>query len=318
MCSSIKERIHWVDYYKSFSIFLIVLGHSVLNFERLVQFVFLFHVPLFFFISGYLERTTQTETKQSLKKMVYGLVAPYFLWNALCFFFHPDITYKSVVGLCAGFSLWNGASWFLGVLFFIKLLALVVKNKHPIAAFIFFCGLSAMFFINKRMPFYINLSFMYIPFFFVGMYGKKFINGLVDSFQNKTMANIGLFALGFFALLFCFIYMPIPHTHAVANFINGFYLYWLTGFIGVFTMFFLCVSFNRTPNAIVEVISTSTLFIMCSHYEVIQLVTRYISQYYSDFYAITFVIVYFAIQCACAPLVMRFCPVLAGRKKVKS
>ena len=56
---------------------------------------------------------------------------------------------------------------------------------------------------------------------------------------------------------------------------------------------------------------------MCSHYEIIQYVTHYLSRYYNDISCVIFVVVYFAMQCACIPFVLKYMPILAGRKKLK-
>ncbi|MCV3214943.1 acyltransferase family protein [Plectonema radiosum NIES-515] len=59
-----RERLHWVDYAKGIGIFLVVVGHilrglvnsSILEESKLLLFVdrwiYGFHMPLFFFISG--------------------------------------------------------------------------------------------------------------------------------------------------------------------------------------------------------------------------------------------------------------------------
>lgn len=309
------NRINWVDYYKAFSIFLIVLGHAILNNEQLVQFLFLFHVPLFFFISGYLEKTEKCNAKQYLKKIGYALIIPYFLWNVICVIFHFPVTIKGVCAVVVGLSLWNGASWFLGVLVFLKLIALTLRNNKYIIATLIFLGLLALFILNKRTPYYANLTFMYMPFYFVGMYGKVGINKLVRIMDNRVVLNIGMSVIGIILLLFCFNYTDIPHTCAVVDYTDKFYLYWITGFLGSFSMLFLCLFFNDKPSGLIQAISVSTLFIMCSHYEIICRGTGYITDHYRDIYSIVFVILYFAVQCVCLPIVLRWLPVLAGRKE---
>lgn len=46
-----QERIQWLDALRGIGIFLVVLGHSPIT-PALSFFVFLFHMPLFFFVSG--------------------------------------------------------------------------------------------------------------------------------------------------------------------------------------------------------------------------------------------------------------------------
>lgn len=48
-----KERLVWIDWMKTFLILCVVLGHSGSVFS---DFIYTFHIPAFFFISGYLYR----------------------------------------------------------------------------------------------------------------------------------------------------------------------------------------------------------------------------------------------------------------------
>ena len=309
-----QNRINWVDYYKAFSIFLIVIGHSILQHAQLIHLLFLFHVPLFFFISGYLEKTESCNTQKYLSKIFYALVIPYFLWNILCVVFHLPITIKNVCAVLVGISLWNAASWFLSVLIIIKLVALMLRNHKFILATFSTTILLALFLLNKRMPFYANLAFMFIPFYFLGMYGKNIINKIAINFTNKAFINIFLLGIATALLLACYKFTDVPHTYSVTSFTDKFYHYWLTGLLGIISMFFLCICFNKNPCGVIQAISISTLFIMCSHFEIIYRATGYITNYYGDIYSILFVVLYFLLQCACIPIVLKYFPVLAGRK----
>ena len=153
-----------------------------------------------------------------------------------------------------------------------------------------------------------------MPFYFIGMYGKSTINKFTQYFENKILANTLLSILGITLLYMCFKYTNVPHTQAVVSFAKIFWLYWLTGFLGVASMFFLCISFNNRPCGIIQVISISTLFIMCSHFEILQQTTNYITSQYDDVCTIIFVILFFSLQCLCIPIVMKYFPILAGRK----
>ena len=235
----------------------------------------------------------------------------------LCVIFAWPITIRRICGLVVGLSLWNAASWFLSVLVIIKLVALMVKKNMFKSAAITITILFILFIIDYRMPYYANLAFMFMPFYFLGMYGKSTINKISQYFENKISVNILLFMVGVTMLYACFQYTNIPHTQAVVSFTKIVWLYWLTGFLGIVSMFFLCISFNNKPCGIVQAISISTLFIMCSHFEILRRTTGYITNKYGDIFTILFVILFFSMQCLCIPFVMRYFPILAGRKKVK-
>lgn len=65
MSSISNKRIKWIDIAKGIGIYLVVLGH--LNVGYTVSFLQQFHVPLFFFLSGYVY---SLNTKQGIRKFV--------------------------------------------------------------------------------------------------------------------------------------------------------------------------------------------------------------------------------------------------------
>ena len=71
-----NERIHWIDWCKVIAITLVVWAH-ITPFMR--EEIFLFHMPLFFIISGYLYK--QRETKKELSSIIYSLILPYLIYN---------------------------------------------------------------------------------------------------------------------------------------------------------------------------------------------------------------------------------------------
>lgn len=48
------ERVKWIDYLKGFAILLMVIGHYQGTPTFLNVWIYAFHMPLFFFLSGYL------------------------------------------------------------------------------------------------------------------------------------------------------------------------------------------------------------------------------------------------------------------------
>lgn len=95
--SSTKNRIHWIDYAKGIGIFLVVLGHvcrglvdsELLNASSptvkfVDQWIYAFHMPLFFFLSGLLIHSAASKPWQFfLVDKVRTIVYPYLLWAIL-------------------------------------------------------------------------------------------------------------------------------------------------------------------------------------------------------------------------------------------
>lgn len=87
-------RLKWIDALKGFAIFTVVLGHCVTDsmasntyqeykyiMKILYDFIYSFHMPLFFAISGYLFYLTKSYKKFKEKSMDYFLV--YVFWSFL-------------------------------------------------------------------------------------------------------------------------------------------------------------------------------------------------------------------------------------------
>ena len=78
-----KQRIEWLDFLKGIGIILVIVGHSFRDKMLMDSFIadfiysiiYVFHMPLFFFLSG-ITLNTDIEFKIFLKKRVKGLLIP--------------------------------------------------------------------------------------------------------------------------------------------------------------------------------------------------------------------------------------------------
>ncbi|HDP7651372.1 TPA: acyltransferase family protein [Escherichia coli] len=73
-----SNRILWIDTLKFLGILFIVIGHLGPVSGKLYNFVFLFHVPLFFFVSGLFHRRS-TSFISFLDKKTKSLIIPYYI-----------------------------------------------------------------------------------------------------------------------------------------------------------------------------------------------------------------------------------------------
>lgn len=80
-----KTRLPWLDALKFFGMFYIYIGHLGAAAGKIYPFVFSFHVPLFFFISG-LVATRVVESRDLgavVRKAFKALILPYFVFSLL-------------------------------------------------------------------------------------------------------------------------------------------------------------------------------------------------------------------------------------------
>ena len=82
-----KPRLVYIDMLKSFAIFMVVIGHRTDN-AILEQYIYSFHIPLFFWISGYLFNPDKCERLSIfLSRRLRTLVIPYFTFAIISFLF---------------------------------------------------------------------------------------------------------------------------------------------------------------------------------------------------------------------------------------
>lgn len=73
----------WADNAKAIGIFLMVLGHNALANDGVFDFIYSFHMPLFFILSGYFSSAKQELFLPYLKKNVKALLVPYVVFYLL-------------------------------------------------------------------------------------------------------------------------------------------------------------------------------------------------------------------------------------------
>lgn len=76
-----EERTQWIDWAKTIGMWLVVFGHIPGHPAAVSEFIYAFHMPLFFFLSGYLARTKSVP--DAVKSGVVRLLVPYALFYGL-------------------------------------------------------------------------------------------------------------------------------------------------------------------------------------------------------------------------------------------
>ena len=89
-----KERILWIDYTKSICIYLVVLGHTLIP-QPMTDFIYTFHMPLFFFLSGCLFSFEKNPTFEGfITKRFKRLMIPYLWINLITYLFWLSVGRK--------------------------------------------------------------------------------------------------------------------------------------------------------------------------------------------------------------------------------
>ena len=86
-----KERDSRIDILKGIAIILMVLGHSGMP-EGIIEFIYLFHMAVFFIASGYCYKEKYSEDGQAIKsffgRRIKKIYVPYVIWMIILVLMH--------------------------------------------------------------------------------------------------------------------------------------------------------------------------------------------------------------------------------------
>lgn len=128
------KRIQYIDIAKGVCILLVVLGHELTWNDALRYFIYSFHIPMFFALSGvtmYLTQECNRLKKDFISKNIYGIVIPYlavsilyFLWDFSRWFASGKLSFHLIAldlgQIVTGYGI--NVLWFLSTLFLTKVI----------------------------------------------------------------------------------------------------------------------------------------------------------------------------------------------------
>lgn len=275
------KTIIWLDWVRTIGIYLVVLGHLMLPpLEK--NWIYAFHMPLFFFISGFLFNSQKWHNFSSfLIAKTRTLLWPYFFLNIVTYILwvikmqvEPD---SSVSIINAFFQIFYGGVlphntplWFLMALFIVEIIVFVLLDKvNKFCILFIFVVLSWTTQYVGWVPFYIDAAIVGVPFYIAGYLYKDKIR-LLLSLRFWLLVVIGI-------LLTLLTLLLSQWNGRVDMFSNGFganfSLFWLNAIVGIVLMFVLGKLCDRCLGNVtfIRFISRNTIIILALHITVIRL-----------------------------------------------
>lgn len=198
-----SRRIPFIDATRCIALFLTVFAHLYSVDSEVRLYVYAFHMPLFFLLSGYLHRDTHSGIL--IVKMARRLLVPFafFLFLGYLYFvissgnLRSDIIKGSIRGIILGKSiLANDILWFLLAFFLVRIIGNLFI-LYPRTAFAPTVLLFILFYLSKHNWLYLGSAFMALPFYLLGHYGRNIILSICSSKYRllNAAALLGISAL---------------------------------------------------------------------------------------------------------------------------
>ena len=178
--SAINERSYLIDNLKGSLIVFVVIGHffdvwagKYFNLRLIYTFIYLFHMPCFIFISGYLTKDPQKSRDNAFESLLVPYIVASVLWKTYCAIF--SIVLHGYSSKLLSFSILNPAYglWYLQALFIWRyFLKDILRIKHAL-----WVSISLSLLVGTVNEFGTVLSMsrviVYLPFFLAGYYVRQ-------------------------------------------------------------------------------------------------------------------------------------------------
>ena len=222
---SASRRNPSLDLLKGLAIFMVVMGHVITMCIREIDAAFIFkfigntHMPIFFFVSGYLSYKSGWQTPR-LKKRFLQLMVPMLLIPMLWVWYFPHSGLQSPI--CHSLkdtwaSVYKDGYWFTLCLFeqFVVnyLLCLVLRRLRrtwmQVAACVLTYAVLLLLFTGANVdanfdPFGLTLLSNFFPIFMMGVFARKHKDGFERIWQSGTWVTVSIvvFACTFYAVAY--------------------------------------------------------------------------------------------------------------------
>jgi len=205
------ERYAWIDSVKAIGIFWVIMGHHLEH--PLYSYIYSFHMPLFFFISGLLLPARSTGFGTLVVKRAQSLLVPYFAFALLLYAFWWFLgTYldssviqgaslsKNFIGIFYAqgqleYMRWGVVLWFLPCMFLTVLLFYGINQFSLVTQILLLACFAALGFIlptaiNLRLPWSIDIMLIAIGFLWLGKHLAPWLHS--TQLSAKTLMAMAL------------------------------------------------------------------------------------------------------------------------------
>lgn len=309
---NVLKRIPELDVFKGLAIILVVSGHVILkNWEGALDshpaytWIYSFHMPLFFFISGFLIHYTFADkcAMKGLEKKALSLLVPYFVW---CFLIAPFVNGSNLPSLTYIFTDTHPSYWFVCLLFVFSAIYYVGQMTIRGNTGIWGGVILGFLFLGVAQYLYpcelFSRGLQFFPLYSFGVLASVYrLNENKKILYQEPLLSVSLVVFFICSLCYC---------HADNHLLNKLCKLWASFSICYIAMFYMHNGYLNTDNRLSKVlmyVGKNSIVIYLTHFFFVQLFPFYI---FSEIQPIAFWS--FVISLVMAVVIVFFC-LLIGR-----
>ena len=337
-----KRREIWADNAKFIGITLMLIGHNSLASNEVFDFIYAFHMPLFFILSGYFASDKREPFMPYLKKNIRSLLVPYFMFSLIVLpltYFHlwsnrdmlgcnswNDFLIMPILGIffvkTTIISYFTGPIWFFVALFIVKMLFFLYKlfytSKYSLISMSIVCTI--LFLLTKslgiQLLFRLDSALLCFPFYVIG-FTMKYLNRSVI-FKKKSYWSAGMLSCVLFILTY---YISINNGHVEisdAGYGHSLLLMYIGAILG--SLGVIVVSRTIGRNEYISTIGGGTAVILGLHGNIQAMMKQIVVHWlgittYSLWAALLMVTLLLLIHIPIIYFMNKSCPFLIGKQK---
>ena len=280
-----KERVEWIDALRGLAMFFVIWGHTYSTNKTIIKnYIYSFHLPLFFFISGLtFGDSDKLSFKEFAKKRIKGLLIPYLIINIICYFFmivlyNFDIIknfgyIKDIAGIFYSnnsiLPIPCGPAWFLVTLFLSEILFYFLKkntkNDFDLGVVVIICGLIS--YVNSLSkfqiwsPLHISTALTGVVFYYLGYLFIKNIKKFDFILKDKLRMFMWGGSLGLIAIILEYNNRRVSFD---ANVYGSITLFYFSALFSIFAFMMLTMLILQKSH-ILKNIGKNTIFYLAYH-----------------------------------------------------
>lgn len=281
----IQNRLNWIDWAKVVAISCVVFGHIPQISGSFPQhYIVTFHMPLFFFISGYLTKREYFNAT-TIRKYWHTLIIPYFLYNFIFYpywfirhlvessnvvwydFIKPFIGIITLQITTSVSEPLNQVTWFIAALLVMKIILSICNHskKNNLLIIILIVASTTLFIVNKQYVFSHSITtdgfLKCFPFYLIGHLCKQ--NKLMSEAPKQDDRLICLLGITGSVIIYFF---GRRHFSDILIYSLSFWSICITAILGILS---LCKLLDNVVSPIIRNLSIGTIVIMGLHWMMI-------------------------------------------------